>query len=242
MSPLSIPTTVAVFGAGVVSFLSPCVLPLVPGYISLISGASVEELQSQDQKLLRTVLLHSIMFILGFTLVFVTLGAAATEVGQLTKMYRKQLTWIAGAVVILFGLHLTGILKIKALYADKRLHSVGSGKSPIGAFLVGFAFAFGWTPCIGPILGTVLGAAGDADHVGKGVLLLWVYSLGLAVPFLVTAIGIGRFMTFYGKFRHHLHKVEVISGVIMIALGVLIMSRHFAVLSSYLGFLNKFTL
>jgi len=242
MSPISLPSTLAVFGAGVVSFLSPCVLPLVPGYISLISGASVEELQSKDQKLLRTVLLHSVMFILGFTLVFVTLGAAATEIGQLTKMYRKQLSWIAGAVVILFGLHLTGILKIKALYSDKRLHSVGSGKSPIGAFLVGFAFAFGWTPCIGPILGTVLGVAGDADHVGKGVLLLWVYSLGLAVPFLLTAIGISRFLVFYGKFRRYVHWVEVGSRVLLIIIGVLIMSRHFAVLSSYLGFLNRFTL
>src|SRR6516225_1031600 len=221
MSPISLPSTLAVFGAGVVSFLSPCVLPLVPGYISLISGASVEELQSKDQKLLGTVLLHSVMFILGFTLVFVTLGAAATEIGQLTKMYRKQLSWIAGAVVILFGLHLTGILKIKALYSDKRLHSVGSGKSPIGAFLVGFAFAFGWTPCIGPILGTVL---------------------GVAVPFLLTAIGISRFLVFYGKFRRYVHWVEVGSRVLLIIIGVLNMSRHFAVLSSYLGFLNRFTL
>src|SRR5215468_2406582 len=109
------------------------------------------------------------MFILGFTLVFVTLGAAATEIGQLTKMYRKQLSWIAGAVVILFGLHLTGILKIKALYMDKRLHSVGSGKSPIGAFVVGFAFAFGWTPCIGPILGTILTLAGNGKSLSKGI-------------------------------------------------------------------------
>lgn len=242
MPPISLPSTLAVFGAGVVSFLSPCVLPLVPGYISLISGASAEELQAQDRKLLRTVLLHSIMFILGFTLVFVTLGAAATEIGQLTKMYRKQLTWVAGAVVIIFGLHLTGLLKIKWLYADKRLHSVGSGKSPLGAFLVGFAFAFGWTPCIGPILGTVLGAAGSTDSVGKGVLLLWVYSLGLAVPFLLTAVGISRFLSFYSRFRRHLHTLEVVSGVLLIAIGVLIMSRHFAVLSSYLGFLNRFTL
>src|SRR5260370_36482569 len=146
MSPLSLPSTLAVFGAGVVSFLSPCVLPLVPGYISLISGASVEELQSQDHKLLRAVLLHSIMFILGFTLVFVTLGAAATEVGQLTKLSRKQLTWIAEAVVILCGLQLATNVKITALHADKRLPSVGSRKSPIGAILGASACAFGRTP------------------------------------------------------------------------------------------------
>src|SRR5258707_4842855 len=242
MSPLSLPSTLAVFGAGVVSFLSPCVLPLVPGYISLISGASVEELQSQDQKLLRTVLLHAIMFILGFTLVFVTLGAAATEVGQLTKMYRKQLTWIAGAVVILFGLHLTGILKIKALYADKRLHSVGSGKSPIGAFLVGFAFAFGWTPCIGPILGTVLALAAASGTVARGVLLLAAYSAGLAIPFLLTALGIGQFLTFYKRFRSYLHAVEVFSGALLLFVGGLIFMNKLTWLSGKLWFLNRFSL
>lgn len=237
----SLPLPIAAFVAGIVSFLSPCVLPLVPGYVSLISGASVEELQAKDRKLLNTVLLHSIMFILGFTLVFVCLGAAATSIGHVMKLYKKQLTWIAGAVIILFGLHLTGILKIKALYADKRLHSVGSGKSPIGAFVVGFAFAFGWTPCIGPILSLILTAAGNADTVTKGVVLLFIYSLGLAVPFLLTSVGIDRFLVFYGKFRRHLQAVEVGSGVLLIVFGVLIFTRHFTVLSSYLGFLNRFT-
>lgn len=237
----SLPLPIAAFVAGIVSFLSPCVLPLVPGYVSLISGASVEELQSKDRKLLNTVLLHSIMFILGFTVVFVCLGAAATSIGHVMKLYKKQLTWIAGAVIVLFGLHLTGILKIKALYADKRLHSVGSGKSPIGAFIVGFAFAFGWTPCIGPILSLILTAAGNADTVSKGVILLFIYSLGLAVPFLLTSVGIDRFLVFYGKFRRHLQAVEVGSGVLLIVFGVLIFTRHFTVLSSYLGFLNRFT-
>lgn len=237
----SLPLPIAAFVAGLVSFLSPCVLPLVPGYVSLISGASVEELQSKDRKLLSTVLLNSIMFILGFTVVFVMLGAAATGVGQLVKEYKKQLTWIAGAVIIVFGLHLTGILKIKALYADKRLHSVQGGKSPLGAFVVGFAFAFGWTPCLGPILSTILGFAASSDTVTKGVLLLWIYSLGLAVPFLLTSIGIDRFLVFYGRFRRHLHTLEVCSGVLLIVLGTLILTRHFAVLSSYLGFLNRFT-
>lgn len=237
----TLPLPIAAFFAGVVSFISPCVLPLVPGYLSLISGASVEELQSKDRKLLNTVLLHSIMFVLGFTVVFVTLGAAATEIGRLFKTYRRELTWIAGIAVIFIGLHLTGLLKIKALYADKRLHSVGSGKSPIGAFVVGFAFAFGWTPCIGPILGTILGFAAATDSVARGVLLLWIYSMGLAVPFLLTSVLIGRFLTFYGGFRRHLHKVEIVSGVFLIAIGALILTRHFAVLSSYLGFLNRFT-
>jgi cytochrome c-type biogenesis protein len=237
----SLPLPIAAFLAGIVSFLSPCVLPLVPGYVSLISGASVEELQSKDRKLLNTVLLHSLMFILGFTVVFVMLGAAATTVGGWARDYKKQLTWIAGAVIIVFGLHLTGIVKIKALYADKRLHSVQGGKSPIGAFVVGFAFAFGWTPCLGPIISSILILAGTAETVTRGVLLLWVYSLGLAVPFLLTSVLIDRFLNFYSRFRRHLHTLEVTSGVVMMVLGVLILTRRFTVLSSYLGFLNRFT-
>ena len=237
----SLPLPIAAFLAGIVSFLSPCVLPLVPGYVSLISGASVEELQSKDRKLLNTVLLHSLMFVLGFTVVFVMLGAAATTVGQFAREYKKQLTWIAGLVIIIFGLHLTGILKIKALYADKRLHSVQGGKSPIGAFVIGFAFAFGWTPCLGPIISTILLMAGSSDTVTKGVLLLWVYSLGLAVPFLLTSLLIDRFLNFYGRFRKHLHTVEVISGVLLMVLGTLILTRRFTILSSYLSFLNRFT-
>lgn len=237
----SLPLPIAAFVAGLVSFLSPCVLPLVPGYVSLISGASIEELQSKDRKLLNTVLLHSIMFILGFTVVFVSLGATATGVGHLMRIYKRQLTWIAGALIIIFGLHLIGVFKIKALYADKRLHSVEGGKSPFGAFIVGFAFAFGWTPCIGPILSGILAIAASEDTVAKGILLLWIYSLGLAVPFLLTSMGIDRFLVFYSKFRRHLHAVEIFSGVLLVALGLLIMTRHFTVLSSYLGFLNRFT-
>lgn len=237
----SLPLPIAAFVAGIISFLSPCVLPLVPGYVSLVSGASVEELQSKDRKLLNTVLLHSIMFILGFTVVFVSLGATATGVGHLMRIYKRQLTWIAGALIIIFGLHLIGVFKIKALYADKRLHSVEGGKSPFGAFIVGFAFAFGWTPCIGPILSGILAIAASEDTVAKGILLLWIYSLGLAVPFLLTSMGIDRFLVFYSKFRRHLHAVEIFSGVLLVALGLLIMTRHFTVLSSYLGFLNRFT-
>jgi len=240
MSSLPV-SPIAAFAAGIVSFLSPCVLPLVPGYISLISGVSVDELQSKDRKLLNTVLLHSLMFILGFTLVFVVLGAAATGLGQLTREYKRPLTWIAGAVVIIFGLHLTGLLKIKALYADKRLHSVQGGKSPLGAFVIGFAFAFGWTPCLGPIISAILLLAGSEDSVGKGVLLLWIYSLGLAVPFLVTSLLIDRFLSFYGRFRKHLHRLEVASGVLLIVFGALILAGRFTILSSYLSFLNRFT-
>ena len=163
-------------------------------------------------------------------------------VGQLAHQFKKPLTWIAGIVIIIFGLHLTGIFKIKALYADKRLHAVKGGKSPIGAFLVGFAFAFGWTPCLGPYLSVILGFAGNTETVTKGVLLLWVYSMGLAVPFLLTSVAIDRFMEVYGRFRKYLRVWEFCSGVILILLGALILTRRFTVLSSYLGFLNRFSL
>jgi cytochrome c-type biogenesis protein len=237
----SLPLPIAAFVAGLVSFLSPCVLPLVPGYVSLISGASVDELKNAETRLTRTVLGHSIMFILGFSVVFISLGAVATEIGQLTHEYFGILTKVAGVVIIVFGLHLIGIFKIKFLYSDARLHSVKGSKSPVGAFVVGFAFAFGWTPCIGPILAGILALAASSSTVLKGILLLAVYSLGLAVPFLLTSLGIDRFLSFYGRFRRHLHAVEVLSGILLIVIGVLIFTRHFTVLSGYLNFLNRFT-
>src|SRR5215813_10365959 len=141
-----LPLPIAAFFAGLISFLSPCVLPLVPGYVSLISGAGVEELKSQEAQLLRKVMLNSIGFILGFSVVFITLGAISTEVGQLLARYKSLLAQVAGVVIVLFGLHLTGLLRINALYADKRLHSIKGGSSAVGAFAIGFAFAFGWTP------------------------------------------------------------------------------------------------
>jgi cytochrome c-type biogenesis protein len=237
-----IPLPLAAFLAGVLSFLSPCVLPLVPGYVSLISGSSVESLQGQDRRLLTRVMASSLMFILGFSIVFILLGAVATGLGQLTRQYYPLLTRIAGAVIIVFGLHLTGVLKIKALYADKRMHQVKGDSTPWGAFVVGFAFAFGWTPCIGPILATILALAASQDTVLKGTFLLAVYSLGLAVPFLLTSLGIDRFLSFYGRFRRHLHTVEVASGVLLIVIGALVLTRHFTMLSGYLGFLNRFSL
>ena len=236
------PTLIAAFVAGLLSFLSPCVLPLVPGYVSLISGATVEDLQSSDRRMLRTVMLHSVTFVLGFSVVFIALGAVATSVGQFANQYHALLTKIAGVIVVIFGLHLTGLLKIKALYADKRLHNVKGSSSVAGSFLVGFAFAFGWTPCIGPILAGILLVAETQDTVLKGIFLLAIYSLGLAVPFLLTSLGVDRFLAFYSRFRRHLHTVEVISGVLLIAVGVLIFLNNLKLLSGYLSFLNRFAL
>jgi len=238
----TLPLPIAAFVAGLVSFLSPCVLPLVPGYVSLISGAGVEELKSQESDLLGKVMLNSIGFILGFSIVFIALGAISTQVGQLMARYKSVLAQVAGVVIILFGLHLTGIFKIKALYTDARLHSIKGGSTWGGAFLIGFAFAFGWTPCVGPILAVILGIAAVQDSVFKGILLLAVYSLGLAVPFLMTALLMGRFMKFYSGFRRHMHAVEVASGALLIVLGALLVFGRFTIISNYLSFLNRFAL
>ncbi len=238
----TLPLPIAAFLAGLISFLSPCVLPLVPGYVSLISGAGVEELKAQESHLFKKVLLNSIGFVLGFSVVFITLGAISTEVGQLLARYKSVLAQVAGVVIILFGLHLTGVFKIKALYSDARLHSVKGGSTPFGSFVIGFAFAFGWTPCVGPILAIILGFAAAQDSVMKGIFLLAIYSLGLAVPFLLTGLGIGRFLKFYSRFRSHMHAVEVASGVLMIALGALLVLGRFTLISNYLSFLNRFAL
>src|SRR5712692_363905 len=238
----TLPLPIAAFLAGLVSFLSPCVLPLVPGYVSLISGAGVEELKAPESRLFSKVMLNSLGFILGFSVVFITLGAISTEVGQLLARYKSLLAQVAGVVIILFGLHLTGLLRINALYVDKRLHNVKGGSSALGAFAIGFAFAFGWTPCMGPILAVILGFAAVQDSLVKGVMLLAIYSLGLAVPFLLTSLGIERFLKFYSRFRAHMHAVEVASGGLLIALGVLLVLFRFTMISNYLSFLNRFAL
>src|SRR5271166_1916283 len=234
----TLPLPLAAFVAGLISFLSPCVLPLVPGYVSLISGAGIEELKSTDGHLLRKVMLNSAAFSIGF----ITLGAISTEVGQVLAHYKSLIARIAGAVIILFGLHLTGIFQIKALLADTRLHTLKGGASPWGAFVIGFAFAFGWTPCVGPILAVVLGFAAAQDTVWKGIFLLAIYSAGLAVPFLITSFGIERFLKFYNRFKFHMHAVEVASGGLLIVLGILLVMGRFALISGYFSFLNKFAL
>ncbi len=238
----NLPLPIAAFLAGLVSFLSPCVLPLVPGYVSLISGVGVEELKVQEASVLRKVMLNSLAFIAGFSIVFVTLGAISTEVGQLAAQYKAVLARVAGVLIIVFGLHLTGILRIKALYADKRLHSVKGGSTPWGAFVIGFAFAFGWTPCVGPILSVILGFAAAQDSVSKGIFLLTIYSLGLAVPFLLTSLLMERFLRFYGHFRSFMHVIEVLSGGLLIALGLLLVFGKFTVLARYFSALNRFVL
>lgn len=242
MSNLPPPSMIAAFVAGLFSFLSPCVLPLVPGYLSMISGAGLEELKVPQAQLMRRVMVNSVVFVFGFSIVFIALGLAATGVGEVLGMYKHTLARVAGVVIIIFGLHLTGIFKIKALYTDARLHNVKGSSSPLGAFVIGFAFAFGWTPCLGPILSGILAVAAQQSTLIKGALLLAVYSLGLAMPFLLTALLMERFLKFYSRFRSHMHALEVASGALLIGLGVLLVLGRFTMISNWLSFLNRFAL
>ncbi len=237
---LSIPIA---FVAGVVSFLSPCVLPLVPGYISMLSGASIEELKTRaDPALAGRIFRNSVAFVIGFSLVFVALGASATWVGNFLLARRTVFNIVAGVIIIIFGLHLTGLVKIPLLYREARIDTGAPRRGLGGSFLLGFAFAFGWTPCIGPILTGILALAATRDTVFQGMFLLAVYSAGLAIPFILTGLGVSQFLKFYGGFRKHLQVVEVTSGILLIVIGILIAFNKFTVLSGYLSFLNRFTL
>jgi len=232
------------FAAGLISFLSPCVLPLVPGYISIISGFSLDQLKDQQRNasLTRTVLLNSVMFILGFSITFISLGASASWLGQILLSRMHLLYRIAGIIIIIFGLHLLGIFKINFLYQDKRFHSVQKPRGILGALLLGLAFAFGWTPCIGPILAGILTIASTKETVAQGVFLLAVYSLGLGIPFLLTSLGLNQFLAFYGRFKRHFHAVEMVSGALVIAVGVLILTNNLSRLAAWFTFLNRFSL
>jgi cytochrome c-type biogenesis protein len=233
---------VALF-AGFVSFLSPCVLPLVPGYISIVSGTSLDKLkEEQSGSLLRTVLLNSVMFILGFSITFILLGASATWLGQILVSWRNVLDRIAGLILIVFGIHVLGIVKINALYQDKRFHNVDKPRGVIGSLVLGLAFAFGWTPCLGPILAGILTIAATKQTVTGGMLLLGVYSAGLGIPFLLTSFALNQFLSFYGRFKKHFHAVEIASGVLVIAVGLMMITGTLTRLATWFSFLNRFAL
>ena len=227
-------TLLAAFAAGFLSFISPCVLPLIPGYISFVSGASLEEMRAGQGAARRQVLLRSIAFVLGFSLVFIALGASATAIGRFLFDKLPILTKIAGVLIIIFGLHMMGVFRIGFLDAEKRAQAQRKPAGPVGALLVGIAFAFGWTPCIGPILAGILVVAGSRDTIGEGVLLLAVYSLGLGVPFLLTSIAIDRFFSVAAAIRRHYHAIELTSGGLLVAIGVLIFTGHLTIIVRYL--------
>jgi cytochrome c-type biogenesis protein len=279
------------FLAGLVSFLSPCVLPLVPGYISMLSGIGMEQLRKGDVPT-SGLFSSSLAFVAGFSVVFISFGASASAVGSFLRQNRALLAPVAGALILLFGLHLIGaliklnlragillgvilvalgvvsLLRHAPLFAglgashffslsligffgpvlarwlnrDVRLRSKATQPGIWSGFFLGFAFAFGWTPCIGPILATVLALAATSDTIARGVLLLAVYSAGLAIPFLLTALGIGQFMAFYKNFRKYLHAVELFSGALLLFVGGLVFFNKLTWLSAKLTFLNRFSL
>src|SRR3954471_23239134 len=229
---LSLFNILIAFAGGLLSFLSPCVLPLVPGYISLMSGVSIDHLKGEGAVSSRkAVIANSLAFNAGLSVIFLALGGTAGLVGA-AIINNVWVRVIGGLIIIVFGLHLIGLLKIKYLYQDTRQFSNEKPHGMLGSLTLGIAFAAGWTPCIGPILGGIIGLAATSGGWKGGLIMAAFYSAGLAVPFLVTGLAINQFLSFYSKFRQHLHKVEVVSGIVLILIGVLIMSNRLTVLAS----------
>lgn len=232
MDTLGIGFAVA-FGAGMLSFLSPCVLPLVPSYVSFVTGMGAEELERGDARVRRTVLLHSLLFVGGFSLVFIAFGASATALGQLMRDGQVWITRIGGVLVILFGLHLLGITPIRFLSRERRIHLQRKPLGYFGSFAVGVTFGAGWTPCIGPILGGILTLAATRGQVAEGVQLLGVYSAGLALPFLASSVGLSWFMATFQRLRRYIGWVERASGGLLVLVGLLLLSGQFTVLAGW---------
>ncbi|HEY8213576.1 MAG TPA: cytochrome c biogenesis protein CcdA [Methylocystis sp.] len=217
MADVTFPAAAA---AGLLSFLSPCVLPLVPPYLTYLAGVSMEDLEIETRSAARRdILLSSVLFVLGFTTVFVALGATASAFGAVLRANLHILSWIAGGIIILMGLHFIGLLKVGLLYREKRAE-ITKPMGLFGSYVMGLAFAFGWTPCIGPILAAILAVAGTQETVPLGAALLATYSLGLGLPFIGAGLALGRFLAFVARFRRHFGKVEKVVGVLLVFTGV----------------------
>ncbi len=223
------------FVFGLLSFVSPCVLPIIPGYISFISGHTLDDLTGNNRSAARAVFINSLVFILGFTLVFVLMGAAATSIGKLLNDNLNLISKVAGAIIIIFGLHMIGIFKIGFLNYEKRFHLQEKKLGILGSFTVGAAFAFGWTPCIGPVLAGILAIASQQETIWQGILLLFVYSLGLGIPFLLTAISINKFFNVFNRIKRHFHTIEVVGGMMLVGVGILMMTNYLTIIASYLS-------
>lgn len=226
------------FLAGLLSFLSPCVLPLVPSYVSFVTGLGMEELEQGGSDVKRVTLVHSLLFVAGFTLIFLLMGASATYVGQLLRAYQDIIARIGGLIIMLFGIYLLGVIPIAALSREKRFQFQRKPVGYAGTVGVGVAFGAGWVPCIGPILGAILTLAATRANVAEGMGLLGVYSAGLAIPFVLSALALTAFLSWFQKFRRYLRYVEWVAGVLLIFVGLLLLTGKFTLLA---GWLAQFT-
>lgn len=240
---VSIPYTVA-FLAGLVSFLSPCVLPLAPSYVTFVTGMSLDDLSTGDRAgARRQAALHATLFILGFTIVFMALGATATALGATLRRLLPALQQVGGMIIILFGLYLVGVLRPSFLMRERRMQLARKPGGRVGSVLVGMAFGAGWTPCVGPVLASILLYAGLQATMGQGMLLLLVYAIGLGIPFFVAAVAFNWFLAGTRALRSRLGVIERVAGVLMIVVGILLVSGRFALMSNYLaGFGQLFSL
>jgi cytochrome c-type biogenesis protein len=218
------------FSAGLLSFLSPCVLPLIPSYVTFITGLSLDDVQNAR----RSALVHGLLFVLGFTLIFLAMGAGATMLGQALLRHRDWISRIGGVIIIIFGLYLLGVLNIGFMSRERRFHVANKPVGYFGTVVVGVAFGAGWTPCLGPILGSILVYTSSQADLAKGMWLLLAYSLGLAVPFLLSAVAIERFSAFFQRMRRQMVWVSRISGIVLIGIGVLLVTNYFTVLAAWL--------
>jgi cytochrome c-type biogenesis protein len=226
------------FFGGILSFISPCVLPLVPSYISFVTGISFEELTDDDGKnLKKVILINSIMFILGFTTVFVViLGSSAQLLGNVFMEYQEIVRRVGGIIIIVLGIHIIGVINFKILQRDKRLHFFKEKPAGmLGSFLVGIGFAAGWTPCIGPILSAIFAVAATSESAWSGMFLFMAYSAGLAIPFLLTSLGINTFLKHFNRLKRYMRVVSIVTGLFLIVTGVLIFSNSLAIIAGYLN-------
>jgi cytochrome c-type biogenesis protein len=234
-------TYIGAFIAGLLSFLSPCVFPLIPSYIMYITGISYADMQAEHPShvIRQKAILHSLCFICGFTAVFVLLGASATYIGSFLSSNAIIIRKVGGVLLVLLGLHVTGLIPLKFLLGEKRVNIKHKPAGYAGSFLVGLAFAAGWTPCIGPILAAILAVAATEESVYQGILLLLLYSLGLGVPFFLSALAMNRFMAVFNRFKKFIHIFEIITGILLMVVGVLIYTNWLSRLSGYVTFLYK---
>ena len=232
-------TYIGAFIAGLLSFLSPCVLPLIPSFITYITGLSFSDLQAEHptHKVRQQTIIHSLIFIAGFTTVFVLLGASATFIGNYLQAHMALLRKIGGVLIVIFGVHVSGIFDIGLLLGEKRLTIHRKPAGYLGSFIVGVAFAAGWTPCIGPILASILMVAAAEETVFRGIMLLLVYSLGLGLPFFLASLAMHQFLVFFNRFKKYIRIFEIVTGVFLIVVGVLIFTNYLAVIARYTNML-----